>query len=105
MREMKAAQVAQLDPFELLPDTLVRIQLWGIGRQTPITIPERHVQLNPDALALDEMPVGLSGWLAQDFDAKVGDVLMAAAEVHLDRRAVNHPEHLRAERIPRTERD
>jgi hypothetical protein len=33
MREMKAA-VAQLDPFELLPDTLVRIQLWGIGRQT-----------------------------------------------------------------------
>jgi hypothetical protein len=34
MQEMKAAQVAHLDPFELLPDTLVRIQLGGIGRQT-----------------------------------------------------------------------
>jgi hypothetical protein len=33
MWEVKAAYIAQLDPFELLPQALARIQLWGISRQ------------------------------------------------------------------------
>lgn len=34
MPQIKTAEVAELDPFELLPDAFVRIQLWGIGWQT-----------------------------------------------------------------------
>ena len=33
MWDVKTAHIAQLDPFELLPEALVRIQLRGIGRQ------------------------------------------------------------------------
>ena len=33
MRDVEAAQVAQLHPFELLPEALIGVQLWGIGRQ------------------------------------------------------------------------
>jgi hypothetical protein len=33
MREIEAADVAQLHPFELLPEPLAWVQLWSIGRQ------------------------------------------------------------------------
>jgi hypothetical protein len=33
MRQVDAARVAQLHPFELLPDPLVRVQVWGIRLQ------------------------------------------------------------------------
>jgi hypothetical protein len=31
--DVKIAHMAQLDPFELLPEALARVQLRGIGRQ------------------------------------------------------------------------
>jgi hypothetical protein len=33
MSDVKTAYIAQLDPFELLPEALARVQLPGIGRQ------------------------------------------------------------------------
>jgi hypothetical protein len=33
MSDVKTAYIAQLDPFELLPEALARVQLRGIGRQ------------------------------------------------------------------------
>jgi hypothetical protein len=33
MWDVKTAYIAQLDPFELLPEALARVQLRGIGRQ------------------------------------------------------------------------
>jgi hypothetical protein len=33
MRQVEAPQIAQLDAFELLPDALARMQLWGIRWQ------------------------------------------------------------------------
>lgn|GEM_PF-1159926 len=34
MWDIEAAQIAQFDPFELLPEAFIRVQLRGIGRQT-----------------------------------------------------------------------
>jgi hypothetical protein len=33
LREMETAHIAQFDPFELLPEALIRVQLRGIGWQ------------------------------------------------------------------------
>jgi hypothetical protein len=33
MRKIQTAQVAEFDPFELLPDAFVRMQFWGIVLQ------------------------------------------------------------------------
>jgi hypothetical protein len=30
--KVETAQITQLDPFELLPEALTRVELWGIGR-------------------------------------------------------------------------
>jgi hypothetical protein len=36
-----------------------------VSQEATITIPERHIQLEPDAFALDQMPVGLSSRVAE----------------------------------------
>jgi hypothetical protein len=33
MCDVKTAHIVQLDPFELLPEALARVQLRGVGRQ------------------------------------------------------------------------
>jgi hypothetical protein len=33
VRDVEAGYIAQFHPFELLPKTLARVQLWGIGGQ------------------------------------------------------------------------
>ena len=70
-----------------------------VRQEAPLTISERSVQLKLDALALDQMPVGLGGRRAKGLDGEIGDMFMTAVESHLDRRAVDHPEHLHAERV------
>lgn len=49
MRKMKAAQVAQLDPLELLPKIFVRIQVWGIGWQA-LPMPPRRGAVGEERL-------------------------------------------------------
>ena len=60
MGEIDAAQVAQLDPFELLPEALPRVQLWGMGRQAfrvqPLRRPIRQEGLD-DMTAVDRRPI------------------------------------------------
>ena len=59
MREIDAAQVAQLDPFELLPEALPRVELRGIGWQAFQVEPLRRAigqKLANDVTAVDRGP-------------------------------------------------
>jgi hypothetical protein len=76
-----------------------------VGQEVTIKIPQRHVQLEPDVLALDQMSVDLSRRGVEGFNAEITYRLMSSPEGYQDCRPVNHPEYLRSERVPRAERD
>jgi hypothetical protein len=76
-----------------------------VCQEATITIPERHVQLEPDVFALDQMPVGLRSRVAEGLNAEITYMLMSPLDVYLDCGTVDYPEHLRSECVPRAERD
>src|ERR671917_2601458 len=72
MRQVNTTDVAQLDPFELLPEALPRVELWGIGWQAFQVDPLRRAigqKLANDVTAVDRGPIPdqdqAAGYLAQ----------------------------------------
>jgi hypothetical protein len=76
-----------------------------VGQEVTLPIPERYVQLKPDLLALDQLPVDRRRRGAEGRNAEISYYLMSSPEVYLDCRPVNYPEYLRSKRVPGAERD
>ena len=96
MRDIEAADIAQLDPFELLPEPLTRVQVRGRGRLPlhvqPVGRPIRQERLEAMA-TVDGGPIPDNEHLAGDLGPQVlekrDDVVRVdgaglAAEVQLD---------------------
>ena len=95
MRVIEATHVAQLDPFELVPEAFVRVQLGGIGREAFQVHPSRGAigqELLDDVTAVNGGAIPndhhAAGHLAQQVFKKGHDVgrmegTLLAVKIHL----------------------